>query len=634
MAPRDTLAHSPVPRRQTPVRAGGEIVLFSPEHFYVFNTLAVPQLTGYLLDRGYPVVQRVLDNELYRHLAATERLERALDELAAGRAELAPEHVAYLADAIGLAMIPQELGFRSDEPSRTLAGLLRRREAAVRLLHRSEALLRERFLGLSKNRFLLALGRLQVAVDVCFAPFWPSKYGILGGFEPEGGSVRSRTVYATSGDAALNPFLDYYRQAVVPSIPEGAALAGISITHEAQIVPAFTLARVIREQRPGLHITLGGATVSTLRETLAGRSAVAPLYDSVVIGAGEEAVAGLHDRLASGSSDLSGVAGLVWRGADGAMRHNPAGGFTVARAATPVFSDPRPNPILTLTTSSGCDWARCRFCHFPKILSDESRYVARPADAFLRDVQTLTERYRPTYFHLCDTNLAIGRLDALAEALLESGTEARFYSFVRAEKAFTDPGFCRKVRKAGFFALHFGLESGSQQVLDRAHKGIDLRDVVTIVDNLDTAGVIVSVFLMAGIPGETPADIDKTVDFVKENLDKVRGEVALCRFYMDRDSWIYDAPEEYGVELRADAEEDLDATVRFHNPTGYNEPEMEPLVDEIYARIGLPRSYGERFFAEMLDVFCPDGLGQRVALYAPFVWGGIKRAATRLVRTG
>ena len=346
MAPRDTLAHSPVPRRQTPARAGGEIVLFSPEHFYVFNTLAVPQLTGYLLDRGYPVVQRVLDNELYRHLAATERLERALDELAAGQAELAPEHVAYLADAIGLAMIPQELGFRSDEPSRTLAGLLRRREAAVRLLHRSEALLRERFLGLSKNRFLLALGRLQVAVDVCFAPFWPSKYGILGGFEPEGGSVRSRTVYATSGDAALNPFLDYYRQTVVPSIPEGAALAGISITHEAQIVPAFTLARVIREQRPGLHITLGGATVSTLRETLAGRSAVAPLYDSLVIGAGEEAVAGLHDRLASGSSDLSGVAGLVWRGADGALRHNPAGDFTVARAATPGLqrSAAQPDP--------------------------------------------------------------------------------------------------------------------------------------------------------------------------------------------------------------------------------------------------------------------------------------------------
>ncbi len=61
---------------------------------------------------------------------------------------------------------------------------------------------------------------------------------------------------------------------------------------------------------------------------------------------------------------------------------------------------------------------------------------------------------------------------------------------------------------------------------------------------------------------------------------------------------------------------------------------MEALVDEIYGRIGLPRSYGERFFAEMLGVLCPNGLGERIALYAPFVWGGIKRGAARLVRTG
>jgi anaerobic magnesium-protoporphyrin IX monomethyl ester cyclase len=614
-------------------KAGGEIVLFSPEHFYVFNTLAVPQLTGHLLQHGYPVVQRVLDNELYRHLADAETLGAAVDELAGRGRELTREQADYLAAAIVLARLPQELGSRSDGPEQVVAGLLERREGAVRLLGKSETLLRERFLNLSKNRFLLALARLQVAVDLCFASFWPSRFSLLDGLEMECGNERSKAVFAAAGDTAANPFHDYYRRTVVPSIPAGAALAGISVTHYAQIIPAFTLARAIREQRPDLHITLGGASVSKLREPLAGDNALTSLYDSFVTGPGEEAVAKLHDAL-TGSLDLGEVPSLVWRAPDGSMRHNPKSGFTIAQAATPVFTDPRPNPILTIATSSGCDWARCRFCPFPRTFSDESRYCVRSAGDFIRDVRTLTERHQPSYFHICDTNLSVGQLDTLSNALLETGTKARFYSFVRAEKAFTDPGFCRKIGAAGFFALHFGLESGSQEVLDRADKGIDLGEVVTIIDNLHAAGIIVNVFLMAGVPGETPADVEKTVAFTRASLAKIRGEVALSRFFLDPHSDIYYRPGAYGIELREDPEEDLAANVRFHNPAGYNEPEMEALVDEIYAGIGIPRSYGERFFFEMLDLFCPDTLGDRVALYAPFVRGSVKGAARRLVRSG
>lgn len=611
-----------------------EIVLFSPEHFYVFNTLAVPQLTGYLLEHGYPVVQRVLDNELYRHLADESVLGAAVEALAAGRGGLRPEHARYLHDAAKLARIPEQLGFRADEPGRTVDALLRRREVLVRLLHRSEAQLRERFMGLARDRFLLALARVQVAVDLCFARFWPSTFGVLGGLEMRGATRRSRDVLATSADAATNPFLAYYRETVVPSIPAGAVLAGISVTHETQVGPAFTLARVIREQRPDLHITLGGATVSTLRETLTRDNPLSPLYDSVVAGPGEEAVAGLHDALVAGLPDLGAVPNLVWRAADGALRRNPARAFTPAQAATPVFTDPRPGPILTLATSTGCDWARCGFCHFPRILADEGSYSVRPAESFIRDVQTLTERHRPSYFHVCDTNVSVGQLTALTDALLQSGTQARFYSFVRADKAFTDLDFCRRVRSAGFFALHFGLESGSQEVLDRARKGIDLRDVQKVIANLHDAGIIVNVFLMAGMPGETEADVDRTVAFMREHLPRIRGEVALCRFYMDVYSDVYFRPQAYGLERIDEPLEDLATYVGFRNPTGYDDGEAESLVEDVYARIGLPRSYGERFFAEMLTDFCPNGVGQRLALYAPFVWGGVRRAAGRLGRYG
>jgi len=316
----------------------------------------------------------------------------------------------------------------------------------VQLLHRAEALLREQFFGLSKNRILLAFARLQLAVDLFAAPHWPTQFGLLSGLKMTCGTEHSRGVLAATSDGAHNPFIDYYRNRVVPSIPAKAQLTGISITHESQIIPGFTLARAIKVQRPDLHVILGGATVSVLRETLGAENALWPLYDSMVAGAGEESIATLQDLLTAGSADLSGVPGLYWRTPEGSIRINSeTGNFDLAQAATPVFTDPRPNPILTIATSTGCDWGKCRFCHFPSIFPGEPEYCVRPVDAFIRDIDTLMDKHKPSYFHVCDTNLSIGQVETLSDAILESGLEPLFYSFVRAEKQFTDISFCRKV---------------------------------------------------------------------------------------------------------------------------------------------------------------------------------------------
>ncbi|MBK1731853.1 B12-binding domain-containing radical SAM protein [Thiococcus pfennigii] len=610
---------------------GGRTVLVAPEHFYLFNTLAVPQLTGFLVAQGCPVQQRVLDNEFYSFVAESGTLERSLGEITARRERLAPELVDSLAGSIAAARLPEELGLRAANPGELLDAVLGRGPRVCRLLNAAEALLRTRFLGLSKGRFLLAMARVQLAVDLFVAPCWPSRFGLFGGLTMAGGTERSTVVLEATADAGHNPFLAYYRERVVPSMPGDTHLVGISITHEAQLIPALTLARVIREQRPRVHINLGGATVSTLRATLGAENPLWPLYDSIAVGAGEEAITGLHLALTTGGAGLDQVPNLCWRSADGGIHHNAvASGGELERIATPVFTDPRPNPILTIASSTGCDWARCRFCHFPRIYSDETRYCVRSADAFVRDIATLTERHQPSYFHICDTNLSIEQLEALSDAILRTDLRPRFYSFVRAEKAFTDIDLCRKVRRAGFFALHFGLESGSQEVLNRACKGIRLENVAKLLENFRQTDILANVFMMVGTPGETPEDIDLSVAFVRQHLDKIGGEIAVSRFYLDKYSDIYFHPEAFGIEIRPDPQADLDTDVPFHNPTGYNHEDMESLVDSFYERIGLPRNYGQRFILAMLERFCPDDLSQRIALYGPFLLGSLRRQVARL----
>ena len=60
-----------------------------------------------------------------------------------------------------------------------------------------------------------------------------------------------------------------------------------------------------------------------------------------------------------------------------------------------------------------------------------------------------------------------------------------------------------------------GLESGSQKVNDIINKGVKLKDVELILENFHKAGILVHVFSIVGVPGETDADAMETFNFFK-----------------------------------------------------------------------------------------------------------------------
>ncbi len=606
------------------------IVLFSPEHFYLFNTNALPQLTGYLVENGYPVVQRVLDNEFYSHVSQPEAIQNSLNYLRQNLQDLNTDQLEYLKESIVTAKLTDILNIDEGSSTEILSGFIFYEKGIIKLLNKAERLLTKKFLTLSKNQFLLSVARLQCATDLFTASFWPSKFGLLGGPSFPYVTESSKKVYEAIQDTKCNLFLSYYENHIIPSIPQNTRIVGISLTHESQIIPAFTLAKLIKSHYPDVHITIGGATVSALRDTFEADNVLWEYYDSVIVGGGEEPLTRLYDEVTSNNCDLNRVPQLTWKDNNNKIIKSPAPKtFTMEQIATPVFADPRPKPILTLMTSAGCDWAKCRYCHFPQIFSKDTSYFTRPVNNVLRDIKILTEKHNPSYFHICDTNLSVGRIEELSDAILESKVNTHFYSFVRPENKFTDINFCKKVRKAGFFALHFGLESGSQKVLNFVQKGTDLKTVRKVTKNFFDADIMVNVFLMVGTPGETFEDVDKTVDFVKELLPYMRGEVAVSRYYLDKYSYIYYHPEKFGLVIDVDEEADLDTDVNFSNPNGINPTELPKLVEEFYQRIDIPISYGERYFFKMLDQYCPKGYWQDIVLYSPFIW---KKAIKRVQR--
>ena len=75
----------------------------------------------------------------------------------------------------------------------------------------------------------------------------------------------------------------------------------------------------------------------------------------------------------------------------------------------------------------------------------------------------------------------------------------------------------------------FGIESGSQKVLDRLKKEQTLEDVETAVENAKNAGIeIVHGFFVVGSPDETVEDIQATFDFASRLRLDTFGFNRLC----------------------------------------------------------------------------------------------------------
>jgi anaerobic magnesium-protoporphyrin IX monomethyl ester cyclase len=77
-----------------------------------------------------------------------------------------------------------------------------------------------------------------------------------------------------------------------------------------------------------------------------------------------------------------------------------------------------------------------------------------------------------------------------------------------------------KLKRAGLSTLYYGVESGSQHVLDLMKKGITLKQTEDAVRVAKDVRVEVLTSFILGFPSETRKEIDKTINFsIKLNED-------------------------------------------------------------------------------------------------------------------
>jgi radical SAM superfamily enzyme YgiQ (UPF0313 family) len=85
-----------------------------------------------------------------------------------------------------------------------------------------------------------------------------------------------------------------------------------------------------------------------------------------------------------------------------------------------------------------------------------------------------------------------------------------------------DPDLLRLMRKAGCWMISYGIESGSQKILDRIRKGTTLGQAEQAVRWTKEAGIRAKGLFMIGYPEETEETLGQTLDFIRRSrLDEM-----------------------------------------------------------------------------------------------------------------
>ncbi len=518
------------------------LLLFPPQWHLDIPDITLPSLYAFLKNNGHDVKVKDLNIEAYDYFLSHKRLGDSL-----GRAE---EKLSRLEKKDFLPLPAQREYYEVG-----LACL--KGKYFVDHIEEAKATLRDKNGFYNFEKYLESKKIILGALKLVSASFYPTQIDTLL-FQMKYREQIDQ-LFAATKDAEENLFLRFYQEEVLPWIrKERPDVMGMVIVYFGQVIPAFSLIRLMREEGFEGHLTVLGnledefnltRLIEGFREEREdGRDQLFPLCDSFIAYESEHPFLMLLENL-KGNGDLTQVPNLVfWR--DGKVRINePFYIENINHLPTPDYSGIplhlylQPEVILPLRTSRGCYWGRCAFC---AISSNQLLYREREIPKVVEDIREITYRYDVRLIKLRDEAIPPIRLKKLSEQILAEGLDVKWCARCRFEETI-DRDLGKLLKKSGCQALSFGLESASPRVLDTMDKGTNKEGIERVLGFFAEEGISVNLSLIVGFPTEKAEDIQHTEDFLIRHGDRF-DTYTLSPFLLLKGSRVEEKSKDFGIE--------------------------------------------------------------------------------------
>ena len=337
---------------------------------------------------------------------------------------------------------------------------------------------------------------------------------------------------------ALHPLLQLMLDSIMVEQPD---CIGISLSFSQQVACGSLLGSLLRKQY-GIKVILGGSVFTdSAREFMTLHPSAA---DYVVVGEGEDA---LKQLLMNLDTPENAPGTSYWR--DGIIKENePAIRTDIDHFPPPDFSDLNlkhyysPEPVIPLLLSRGCHWRKCVFCvHYRSAGHTFRMHSMEYVIAMLKELVSQGIRN----FAFIDEMISPKHFEMLSRAITDAQLDISYYALAKPIQQFT-PELLKLISASGCKYIIWGVESGSQRILDLMEKGTTVTGISGVLRSASAVGIANHLYIMCGFPTETIDEFASTIRFLDEHKDCIYA-VHRGTFALEKKSKVFEEPDKFGI---------------------------------------------------------------------------------------
>lgn len=284
-------------------------------------------------------------------------------------------------------------------------------------------------------------------------------------------------------------------------------------------VSTYELIEYVHVNYPRVRIVLGGVHATILYKQLIEKFP----YLIVVIGEGEITFSELIKELSKKRSNLGNIAGIAFCSGSQVIVTKQRGLINnLDQLPFPkheIYFESKNRKRGNILTIRGCPF-NCSFCCLDTLSRGKVR--KRSVGNIITEIEWMVKKF-PTmdtiWIHDDSFLLDNKRVINFCDEVVIRKIKLNFICSARVKPL--SEQMIKKMEKANFKLILIGVESCNEDILRKCHKGITKNDILNAVKLFSKSKIMLSIFLIVGLPGEDIKTIKETIAFTKK-LQKIK----------------------------------------------------------------------------------------------------------------